>query len=75
LNSTPLAVLRLNPISISTVSRGSFLDKQSADLQAKEAQINALERRVAELEAENRRLWAAMRSTGELLGRLLHPDD
>ena len=47
------------------------LDKLSADARAREAYIIVLEKRVAEVEAENRQLWEAMRSTGEALGQLL----
>jgi hypothetical protein len=50
---------------------GGSLDKLISDLRAKEAEIAVLEKRVAELEAENRRLWGAMRATGELLRKFL----
>jgi hypothetical protein len=40
-------------------------------LRAKEVEIAVLEKRVAELEAENQQLWGAMRATGELLRKFL----
>jgi hypothetical protein len=45
------------------------------DLRAEEAQISVLDKRAAEREAENRRLWGAMRATGELLRKCLLEDD
>jgi len=50
---------------------GGSLNKLISDLRAKEAEIAVLEKRVAELEAENNRLWGAMRATGELLRKSL----
>jgi hypothetical protein len=45
------------------------------ELRARDAQVGLLEKRVIELETENQRLWNAMRSTGELLGKLLREGD
>jgi hypothetical protein len=41
------------------------------ELYSKEVEIAILRKRVAELEKENRRLWDAMRATGELLQKVL----
>jgi hypothetical protein len=54
---------------------GGYLEKLISDLRAKQAEIFALETRVAELEAENRRLWTAMRATGVLLRKFLPEDE
>jgi hypothetical protein len=44
-------------------------------LRDRESQVCLLEKRIAELETENQRLWDAMRSTGEMLEELLHDDE
>jgi hypothetical protein len=46
-----------------------------AALKAREAENSILRKRVVELEIENRRLWDAMRATGELLRNLVPKDD
>jgi hypothetical protein len=46
-----------------------------AALKAREAENSILRKRVAELETENRRLWDAMRATGEMLRKLAPEDD
>jgi hypothetical protein len=46
-----------------------------AALKAREAENSILRKRVVKLEAENRRLWDAMRATGELLRELAAEDD
>jgi hypothetical protein len=51
------------------------VEKSISELRAREVQVGVLEKRVSELEIENRRLWGAMRSTGELLQKLLHDDE
>jgi hypothetical protein len=52
----------------------NFFSEQ-AQLRAKEAEIAVLQRRLADLEAENGRLWGAMHSTGDLLRKLLTDDE
>jgi hypothetical protein len=46
-----------------------------AALKAREAENSSLRKRVVELEVENRRLWDAIRATGELLRKLVPEDD
>jgi hypothetical protein len=46
-----------------------------AALKARDAENSVLRKRVQELEIENRRLWDAMRATGELLRNLVPKDD
>jgi hypothetical protein len=46
-----------------------------AALKTREAENSILRKRVVELEIENRRLWDAMRATGELLRNLVAEDD
>jgi hypothetical protein len=46
-----------------------------AALKAREAENSILRKRVVELEIENRRLWDAMRATGELLRNFVPEED
>ena len=54
---------------------GGVLNNVIAALKAREAENSILRKRVAELETENRRLWDAMRATGEMLRKLAPEDD
>jgi hypothetical protein len=54
---------------------GGVLENMIAALKAREAENSILRKRVVELEIENRRLWDAMRATGELLRNLVPKDD
>ncbi|WP_158805824.1 hypothetical protein [Acidisoma sp. L85] len=46
-----------------------------AALKARDAENSVLRKRIIELEIENRRLWDALRATGELLRNLVAEDD
>jgi hypothetical protein len=61
--------------SNSAVNRGEGIKNMIAALKAREAENSILRKRVVKLEAENRRLWDAMRATGELLRELAAEDD
>jgi hypothetical protein len=46
-----------------------------AALRVRDAENSVLRKRILELEIENRRLWDAMRATGELLRNLVAEDN
>jgi hypothetical protein len=63
------------PMRSSPVANRGRSENMIAALKAREAENSSLRKRVVELEIENRRLWDAMRATGELLRKLVPEDD
>jgi hypothetical protein len=63
------------PMRSSPAANRGVLNNMIAALKAQEAENSILRKRVVELEIENRRLWDAMRATGELLRKLVPDED